>query len=54
MDEEDAKLKPAELLEETEDRGWRITIPKIRNWRSKIEDLKLDALYSGVSLADDL
>ena len=54
MDEEDAELKSAELLEETEDRGWRITIPKVRNWKSKIEDLKLDALYSGVSLADDL
>jgi hypothetical protein len=53
MDEQDAELKSAELLEETEDRGWRITIPKIRNWKSKVEDLKLDALYSGIRPADN-
>jgi hypothetical protein len=54
MNEEDAELKSAELLEETEDRGWRITIPKVKSWKFKIEDLKLDALYSGVRPTDDL
>ncbi|KAJ8115380.1 hypothetical protein OPT61_g2970 [Boeremia exigua] len=53
MDAEDAELKSAELLEITEDRGWRITIPKTRKWKSKVEDLKLDVLYTGVAPADE-
>lgn len=53
MDEQDAELKSAELLEVTEDRGWRITIPRVKNWKSNVEELKLDILYSGVRPADE-
>jgi hypothetical protein len=53
IDEEDAERKASTLLEETEDRGWRISIPKIRNWKSNVKDLKLDTLYNGVRPADE-
>ncbi|UPX20562.1 uncharacterized protein EKO05_0010790 [Ascochyta rabiei] len=52
-DAEDAEHKTETLLEETEDRGWRISIPKTKNWKFHVHDLKLDALYSGVRPADD-
>ena len=53
LDEEDAERKTETLLEETEDRGWRISIPKIKNWKFHVQDLKLGALYSGVRPAED-
>ena len=53
MDEQDAELKSQELLEITEDRGWRINIPRVRSWKSKVEDLKLDALYNGIRPAEE-
>lgn len=53
LDEEDAERKTETLLEETEDRGWRISIPKIKNWKFHVQDLKLDALYSGVRPVED-
>lgn len=33
LDEEDAARKIETLLEETEDRGWRISVPEVRNWK---------------------
>ncbi|KAF1359343.1 hypothetical protein EJ07DRAFT_166325 [Lizonia empirigonia] len=53
-DEDDAQRKTDELLEETEDRGWRLSIPRIKNWKFHVEDLKLDALYTGVRPADEM
>lgn len=54
VDEKDAEEVSEALLAETEDRGWRVTIPKIKNWKTEVKDLKLDALYSGVRPADEL
>lgn len=54
LDEEDAQRKTEILLEETEDRVWRVSIPEIRNWKSHVQDPKLDALYSGMKPPDDL
>jgi len=31
-----------------EDRGWRISLPKPREWKTNMEELKLDALFEGV------
>jgi hypothetical protein len=50
-DTEDAEYKSATLLEEMEDRGWRISLPKPREWKSDIEDLKLETLFEGVGPA---
>jgi hypothetical protein len=45
---EDAEDKAATLLEETEDRGWHIVLPCASEWKSNVDDLKLDTLYEGV------
>jgi hypothetical protein len=36
------------LLEEMEDRGWRISLPRPREWKSNLNDLKLETLFEGV------
>jgi hypothetical protein len=50
-DMEDAAQKSATLLEEMEDRGWRISLPKPREWKSELEGLKLETLFEGVGPA---
>lgn len=47
-DIEDAECKSIELLDEMEDRGWRITLPRVQDWKSSIDELRLDALYTGI------
>ena len=54
LDEEDAETKIETLLEEMEDRGWRMSVPKVVNWKFHVQDLKLGALYSGIRPADEL
>ena len=48
IDNEDAERNVASLLEEMNDRGWRVTIPRTYEWTSDVEELKLESLYSGV------
>jgi hypothetical protein len=48
IDVNDAKRKAAMLLEETESRGWRIVLPNARDWRTNVNELKLDKLFVGV------
>ena len=50
---QDAHDKAATLLEETEDRGWRVTLPHVRDWKTEVADLRLDALYTGVRPVDE-
>ncbi|KAL5395216.1 hypothetical protein PMIN04_012927 [Paraphaeosphaeria minitans] len=47
-DIEDAEKKAALLFEETESRGWRIVLPSARDWRTNVNDLRLDKLFDGV------
>ncbi|KAH8711892.1 hypothetical protein GQ44DRAFT_689821 [Phaeosphaeriaceae sp. PMI808] len=47
-DMEDAEHKSATLVEEMEDRGWRIKFPRPREWKFDIDDLKLESLFEGV------
>jgi hypothetical protein len=47
-DLDDADHKSETLLNEMEDRGWRISLPRPREWKSEIEDLKLETLFEGV------
>lgn len=47
-DQEDGEQKTIALLDEMEDRGWRITLPKVHEWTSDVEELKLDELYHGI------
>lgn len=47
-DQEDGDRKSAMLLEEMEDRGWRVTLPRIHEWTSDVEELKLEKLYNGI------
>lgn len=48
VDKDDAERVASILLEETENRDWRIILPKIRDWTDKIEDLKLEDIYNGI------
>lgn len=48
IDKDDAEKVAATLLEETEQRGWRIILPNLRDWSNKIEDLKLEDMFSGI------
>lgn len=47
-DVEDAEKKAAMLFEETESRGWRIVLPNARDWRTNVNDLRIDKLFTGV------
>ena len=47
-DIKDAEHKSADLLQEMEDRGWRISLPKPREWKTNMDELRLDALFEGV------
>jgi hypothetical protein len=47
-DLEDAEKKSGALLQEMEDRGWRISLPKPREWKKNIDELNLDTLFEGV------
>lgn len=51
VDREDAYVKSEMLLEETEDRGWRIVLPSPHEWRNNVEDLRLGTLFEGVKPA---
>jgi hypothetical protein len=50
-DQEDAERKMIMLLDEMEDRGWRVTLPRPHEWTSNVEELKLDTLYNGIKPA---
>ncbi|KAI4638598.1 hypothetical protein J4E93_009899 [Alternaria ventricosa] len=50
-DRADAEDQAAMLLEETEDRGWRVVLPRSSEWKSDIDELKLNTLYEGVKPA---
>jgi hypothetical protein len=50
-DVEDADRKTATILEEMEDRGWKGTFPKPREWTTNLDELKLDTLFNGISPA---
>lgn len=45
---EDAERATSTLLEETENRDWRIVLPSLRDWTDKIEDLKLEEIFNGI------
>lgn len=47
-DIDDAEKKAALLFEDTESRGWRIVLPSPRDWRTNVNDLRLDKLFVGV------
>ncbi|KAH5383217.1 hypothetical protein HBI38_228920 [Parastagonospora nodorum] len=47
----DAENKAEILLTEMDDRGWRILLPRPREWKSEIEHLKADTLFEGVKPA---
>lgn len=47
-DSKDAEEKTRILLEETEDRGWRIVLPSVRDWSTSAKDLRLDKLFGGI------
>jgi hypothetical protein len=47
-DKEDGERKSQTLLEEMEDRGWMVTLPRMADWTSDLEELKCDVLYNGV------
>ncbi|KAF1966521.1 hypothetical protein BU23DRAFT_544186 [Bimuria novae-zelandiae CBS 107.79] len=44
----DAEEKVSILLKETEKRGWRIVLPNARDWRTNVNDLRLEKLFGGV------
>ena len=44
----DAERKSMSLLDEMEDRGWRITLPRPRDWKAKMDELQLETLFEGV------
>lgn len=48
IDQDDGDRKATKILEEMEDRGWRVTLPRVHEWSSNIEELKLDTLYGGI------
>lgn len=47
-DQEDGERKAATILEEMEDRGWRVTLSKTPEWMSDIDELRLEKLFNGV------
>jgi hypothetical protein len=50
-DQQDSERKMTTILEEMEDRGWRITLPRMHEWTSDVEKLRLDKLFNGISPA---
>lgn len=50
-DQDDAERKMAMLLDEMEDRGWRVTLPRPHEWTGDVEGLRLDTLYNGIKPA---
>ncbi|RII12944.1 hypothetical protein CUC08_Gglean005062 [Alternaria sp. MG1] len=47
-DQDDGDRKMSTILEEMEDRGWRVTLPRLHEWTSDIEELNLEKLYNGI------
>ena len=47
-DKEDADRKAAILLDEMEDRGWKVSLPPTYAWTPDIDRLKLETLFSGI------
>jgi hypothetical protein len=47
-DRGDGERKASKILEEMEDRGWRVTLPRTHEWSSNIDELKLDTLFGGI------
>ena len=47
-DQEDGERKAATILEEMEDRGWRVTLSKTPEWTSDIDEMRLEKLFNGV------
>jgi hypothetical protein len=50
-DQQDGERKMTTILEEMEDRGWRVTLPRMHEWTSDVEELRLDKLFNGISPA---
>ncbi|KAF5854206.1 hypothetical protein GGP41_006955 [Bipolaris sorokiniana] len=50
-DIDDAERKIATILEEVEDRGWKVTLPKTREWSTDLDEMKLDTLFNGMKPA---
>lgn len=48
LDTEDAERKAGILLDETEQKGWRVILPNARDWKRDVDGLRLDKLFSGV------
>lgn len=48
---DDAEEKMVTLLEETEDRGWKIVMPRPFEWKSDVGELKLETLFRGIGPA---
>lgn len=48
VDIEDAEKKARILLEETDDRGWKIVLPNVRDWSTNAKDMRLDKLFGGI------
>ena len=47
-DKKDAEEKAATLLRETDKKGWRVVLPQVKDWRTNVNDLRLEKLFSGV------
>ena len=47
-DQDYGDRKMSTILEEMEDRGWRVTLPRLHEWTSDIEELNLEKLYNGI------
>lgn len=50
-DKDDAERKMVVLLDEMEDRGWRVMLPRPHEWTGDVEGLGLDTLYNGIKPA---
>lgn len=47
-DKEDADRKSTTLLDEMEDRGWKVSLPRTHDWTTDIDELKLGTLFGGI------
>ena len=48
IDAEDAEKVTSTLLEEIENREWRIILPSLRDWKTDVKELKLENIFNGV------
>jgi hypothetical protein len=48
LDRDDAEKVVATLLEVTVSKGWRIILPSVRDWTSRVEELKLEEIFNEI------